>query len=281
MKIERNITMYVGEQPAGADQAGADKERENRKTVFAGNLNQDMTLQDRIAQRKSQAKEQAMKIVGDVFEADRALDTDMENRRARVKELGEDRKTLQEQKADVMTEREGLKKALEAGDVGEEEYARMSVQLDEAEKECDRKLDENEAETMQENAIIRGTRLERLKKDPMVRAQKEAEEVLQAARDEIVGMAYEDGKDRVDEEAAKRQEQAEEIKEEREEREEFIEEQKEKREEIEELLENLPVTEMLGLDKLKSDVQQEVQEILNKMKLVAEDIKGAAVDESL
>ena len=131
---------------------------------------------------------------------------------------------------------------------------------------------------MQENATIRSTRIERLKYHAMSDAQEQAEDILDAARDEIVGMVFEEGKDHVDEEAEEREEQVEEIKEEKEKQEEFIEDQKERREEEEELLENVPMEEMLSLDKIQSNVQQEVQNILDKMKLIAEDIKGAVVD---
>ncbi|MDE7045846.1 MAG: hypothetical protein K2O97_12715 [Acetatifactor sp.] len=141
-------------------------------------------------------------------------------------------------------------------------------------------LDENEAQVRQESDTIRATRIERLKHHAMVDAQEQAEEIMDAARDEIVDMVYEEGKDRVEEEAEKREEQAEEIKEEKEKKEELIENQKEHREEEEEILENMPTEEMVSLDRIQSDVQQEVQDILNKMKLIAEDVKGAVVDKN-
>lgn len=281
MKIEQNITMYVGTQPKVPEERNAAEGQADRKTVFAGDLNGDMTLQDRIAQRKAQAKEQALKIVGDVFEADRNLDMDLENRHEHIKELQGERRVLQEEINGIELQQEDLGKALETGELSQEEYDSQMEYLNEGRKEYTDKINETDGQIMQENAIIEGTKRERLKKDPMVKAAKEAEDVLQAARDEIVGMVADDAKAHIDEAAAERQEQAEEIKEEREEKEEFIEEQKEKRDEAEEFLEDLPVTEMLELDRMQSDVQQEVQEILDKMKLIAEDIKGAAVDTSL
>ncbi|MCM1112482.1 MAG: hypothetical protein NC399_04445 [Muribaculum sp.] len=282
MDTQQNITMYVGAQSVGASPMdGEESKQENRKTVFAGNLTQDMTLQDRIEQRKAQARKEAMKVVGDVFEAERSIDEDLENRRTHVQELLEERKVLNGQRSDLEAEKEGLEKALEAGDVSEETYEEMRSVLTEAEKESNRQLAENRAESMAENSVITGTRMERLKKDPMVNAQKEAEAIMEAARDDILGMVQEAGKDHIDAEAEEREEQAEEIKEEREEREELIEKRKEKREEEEELLEHLPMREMLVLDQMQTDVQQEVQDIINRMKLVAEDIKGAAVDTSL
>ena len=77
-------------------------------------------------------------------------------------------------------------------------------------------------------------------------------------------MVVEDAKEHVDEETAEREEQAEKLEAER-----------------EELLEEMPVEEMLSLERTKADVQKEVQQIVDKMKLVAEDIKGAVVDRTL
>ena len=39
--------------------------------------------------------------------------------------------------------------------------------------------------------------------------------------------------------------------------------------------------EMISMGQLKEEIKQEIKNIVNEMKLVAEDIKGATVDESL
>lgn len=282
MKVDHNITLFAGSQPGESlTTEGAGKKQEERKTIFAGDLNnQGNSLQDRIEQRKQEARKQAMKVVGDVFGGDKAIDDDIENRRRNVKELQEDRQRLLEDKAGVDTRREDLEKAYEAGEISLEDYTAEKDNLKEEEKERVRELDENEIQTLQENATIRGIQNERLKKHPMVDAQQQAEEIMEAARDDIIGMVQDEAKDHIDEEAEKREEQAEELKEEKEEQEERLEKQKERRKEQEELLEDMPMEEMLTLDKIQSDVKQEVQNILNKMKLVAEDIKGAVVDEN-
>lgn len=283
MKVDQNITLFVGGQPGNSlTTEGAGKKQENRKTVFAGDLNdQGGTLQDRIEQKKKEAQKQALKIVSDVFEGDASIDEDMENRRQNVKNLAEGRKRLMEEKAGVEARSEDLEKAFEAGEISEEDYAAEKGNLSEEQKVREKELDANESQIMQENAVIAGTRIERLKHDPMVEAQKEAADIMDAARDEIIGMIREEGKDHVDEETEKREEQAEEIKEEKEEKEEFIEEQKEHRKEEEELLEEMPTEEMISLDRIQSDVRQEVQNIIDKMKLLEEDIKGAVVDKNL
>ena len=49
----------------------------------------------------------------------------------------------------------------------------------------------------------------------------------------------------------------------------------------EELMEALPADELMKMDNDTSDFQQELKDILNRMKLMEEDLKGAAVDASL
>ena len=142
-------------------------------------------------------------------------------------------------------------------------------------------MDKNKEEILVENAIIRGTKLERLKHAPMVKAQKEAEAILDASSKEIIGMMMEEVKDTIDEETKEEREKAEKLEEIQEEKEEFIEKQKEKREETEELLENMPMKELVHMGQLKDEIKQEIKNIVNEMKLVAEDIKGAMVDESV
>ena len=282
MKVNTNITLFAGAQDAkdGSVTGTAAKGQENRKTIFAGNLNQDKTFQDRVAEKKAQAQQKAMKIVGDVFEHDKSIDDDMENRREHVRQLGQEHNALVEEQKGIEANIEELDKALETGDVTRAEYEEMRKNLADADEECKRKLSENESTTVQENAIIRGTRLERLKKDPMLKAQDQAEEILQAARDEIIGMGWEEIQDHVDEDAEEREKKAEEVKEEKEKKEEFIEKQKEKKEEEELWIEELEPEEMTALVNRDSDVQKELQEILKKMKLLEEDLKGAAVDET-
>ncbi|MCM1064704.1 MAG: hypothetical protein NC420_09605 [Eubacterium sp.] len=283
MKVGNNITLFAGGQPESSlATEGAGKKQENRKTIFAGDLNpQGGSLQDRIEQKKQEARKQAMKVVGDAFSGDKALDEDIENRYQNIKNLQEDRKRLLDERENVEIRKADLEKGYEAGEISEEDYLNEKADLKEEEMIRDADLDDNENQVMQESSTIRAIRRERLKHHAMTDAQEQAEDILDAARDEIMGMVVEEGRDHIDEETEKREEQAEEIREEKEEQEEFIESQKERREEEEELLEDIPMEEMLSLDKIQSDVQQEVQGILDKMKLIAEDIKGAVVDKNL
>lgn len=280
MKVDNNITLFVGGQPGDSlATEGSGKKQENRKTIFAGDLNpQENSLQSRIEQKKKEAQKQAMKVVGDAFSGDKAIDEDIEKRHQNIEELVEDRQRLLEEKAGVDTRAEDLEKAFEAGEISAEDYAVEKKNLREETQVYENQISANENQVKQENSTIRATKMEKLKHREMEKAQEQAEDILDAARDEIVGMVVEEGKDRIEEEAEEREEQAEEIKEEKEELEERIEAQKEHRREEEEILEDMPTEEMLTLDKIQDDVKQEVQNILNKMKLIQEDIKGAAVD---
>ena len=132
-----------------------------------------------------------------------------------------------------------------------------------------------------ENAVIRGIRLERLKKDPMVKARKEADQVMEAARDEAIGMIVEEAKEHIDQEQEKKEEEAEAIEEKKEEQEEVLEKRREDEEELEELMKDMPLEEMSDLKNAQTEIQQEIQNLVSKMNLVAEDIKGAKVDTNI
>lgn len=156
------------------------------------------------------------------------------------------------------------------------------------------------------NGSISAIRLERLKFREMQKAQTRADAVIEAAGKEIVGMLMEEAKDHVDEEYEETREEAEEKAEEKAEEEEKIanrkeeqealenriDEAQEKSEEREELrrdaeersredavLLNDILDAGMGPSGNVSDAQVDVKNMLHKMKLLEEDLKGSAVDE--
>lgn len=284
MKVDNNITLYAGAQPgSSAATEGTEKDRENRKTIFAGDLNrnQESPLRDRIAEKRAEAQEKAMKIVGEALHGDMKIDEGIEESRQHIEELKKEHTELRDGLENINQRQETLDAARENGEIGEEAYQEELEALNQERGVQAQKLGRCEGEIQGENASIRGTRLERLKHSPMVKAWDDADNVMKAANDEIVGMAMQEGLDHVDEEAEKREDQAEEIKEEKEAKEELLEKQKEKRKEEEVWIEELSPEDFSDLTKSSDDVQKEVQDMLRKMNLLDEDIKGAAVDESL
>lgn len=159
-----------------------------------------------------------------------------------------------------------------------------------------------------ENASIRAVRIENLKHHAMLDAQQEAEKIKEAAGKEAFGMLIGEGQEHIEEELEKKKEEAEKKAEEKEEQEEKIEERKEEKEELQEKIEirheeNQEVEEIkkeqrenageqadliedaqiysTNQSTLPSKVQTEIKAMLQKMKLLEEDIKGAKIDDVL
>ena len=215
-------------------------------------------------------------MVSDAFEGDLAIDKGVEEGYEKIKKLqsgmheAEVRMQEIDEQQKMLIEEQGYDpEHPELADLAEEKKA-----LQEEYNTCF-------AEMKGEIAAIKAVKLERLKHSPMLDAEKEAEAIMEQAGEEIVSMLFEEGKEHLDEEQKLREEKAEKLEEKKEEQEAFIEAQKEKKEAAEELAEEMPMEEMLTLEKVKQDVQTEVQNIVDKMKLVAEDMKGAVVDESV
>lgn len=202
-------------------------------------------------------------------------------------ELLRKRRDLLESNQDLeenLTEEE-LERLGEIDKQGTTEYQKRSLELDAVEKDFRLKVKQKENELYAEDAILRSMRLERLKHSPMLKAQQQADEIEKAASEEAVNMLIDEAKDHIDEEQEEREEEAKEIKEEKEEQEKVIEQRREDRAEAEkraeELAESIPMQEMLQLGQVKTEIQKEIQDIVDKMKLVEEDLKGSMIDESL
>lgn len=288
------------------------------QSVYAGDFHGGFSLQDRITQRREQAQRQALKIVGDAWDGDRKIEEQLNKSRERIRELQQSNKEAQDnlrdieaQSADLMktygiteddeewqelellrrrraamrgegslTEEE-WKRSFEIEAKGLTEYQQRQMELDEWAENNQRIIEENTREIVIENAVIRGIKEERRKVHPMSDATKQAEAVMDAVGQEIIGMVAEDAKEKIDEEKEQREETAEIVEEKREAQEELIEERREKDSKMEELIEEFSVDETLQMDGLQEQLQSEVQNIVNRMKLVAEDIKGAAVDTNI
>lgn len=325
MKVQKELSIYMGEstramrrQEMEEQQAG--KGKKNQKSVFAGELN---GIQDNILVKQQKARKEALKVVTDTWSGDKKIDNGLKERRERIKSLQEEVGNAKKELADIARQQEDLQerygidadsaeqKDLElllksreegrnpevsltkeererlAGLAGQEltEYQSRVLELDSYGDYHRAIIAEDEKQIEIENKIIRDTKLERLKKDPMQGAQKQAEAIEEAAGKEILGMLAEEGKEHVDKEQEEKEEQAEEAKEKKEEQEELLAKRKDEREEAkkraEVLAESLPTEQLLSLDKIQEDINREIQNIVDKMKLIEEDIKGAAVDQTL
>ena len=319
MRVSNNQTIFIGENIKEENKIKEGQHKKDERTdFFASNLKQDL-FENKLLEKKKEAREKAMKVVGEAFDADKQIDSDLQERKNKINALEEENEKLQNQINDINDSQNALKEKYGITDDSQEqkdlellrkkdkwmmgkgdalseeemervakleseeltEYQKRQREWDAEKKHFQSDIDKNNEEIIVENAIIRGTKLERLKKDPMVTAQKEAKEILDASSKEIVNMIMEETKDTLEEKSKEEQEKAEKLEEIKEEKEAFIEKQKEKKEETEEVLENMPMEEMIHMGQIKDEIKQEVQKIVNEMKLVAEDIKGAMVDKSI
>lgn len=185
--------------------------------------------------------------------------------------------------SNISLTREEVEKIADIKANGLSEYQERSLEMKESEFSYAKTAYEAEEEIKMENQIISATKLERLKTHPIVDAKKQAKAIMDAASDEIIGMLVDEAKEHIDEEAEKKKEEAKEKAEEKEELEERIEKVKEEKKEKEKMTEEIleGVAEVENNSKDMEMAQQEIKDMMNKMKLIEDDIKGAAVDKSL
>ena len=330
-----NVSFFVGDNTQRGRQELVPfmGKKENSNTFFAAALNGKV---DPIALKKQMAQKKALKVVGDAFAADRKLDSEVADREAGIKKMRAENleaklalKELDAQKTEIGKEY-GLGEAglseedwelLDKGctmptTLSDEEKARFQEMkeqglveyrgrckdIDDLAKPYKQTLTDNTKMIRSyeaANTAVHKGRLDLRKGNPMIRAQEEAEEIMDAAREEIIGMLKDEGKNHIDEELQEKAEQAKEAKEKKEEEEEKLEAIREDKVEIqsqaeaarararenekraEELMEAMPTEELLQMNSGTSDFQQELKDIMNKMKLLEEDMKGAAVDATL
>ncbi len=335
MKVD-NVSIFMGQdfQNGRGLLTGLSQKEGNNSTFFAGALNNNV---DPIALKKQMAQKKALKVVGDAFAADRKIDKEVADREARIKDLRAENSEARNALKDLDAQMKEIGREYGLGDEGlsEEDWVILKkgketpMFMSDEEKARYQEMDEqgltgeyydrckdiddlaefykntiNENTGMIDsyeaaNKAVHKARLDLRKGNPMIAAQEEAEAIMEAARKEIIGMLYDEGKDHIDEEMQEKVEQAQEEKEKKEEEEEKLEAIREDKVEIEkqvdaarekarenekrneELIEALPAEELLRMTSGTSDFQQELKDIMNRMKLMEEDLKGAAVDATL
>ena len=307
MKVQNNITVFSGDTRNNAQAEWSNKKAtesydKKSKTIYAGDFLREFPLREKIQQKKSEAQQRALKIVGDAWNMDKEIDDEIRVREEESKVLREDNQEALENLKDVNQRMEELRDAFGISSDSEEqqeleriiqkrksptvsleeeeltEYQKRALALDDVASYYRNQIADNNGKVQENSDTVEAIRKERLKSHTMVDAQKEAEEVMDAARDTAVGLVMEEAKEHLDEEQEKREEQAEAIEEKKKEQEEIQEKRDEREKELEELIKDMPVEEAASLDQTMEEVKQQIQKVLNEVNLAAEDIKGAKVD---
>lgn len=185
--------------------------------------------------------------------------------------------------SDITLSFDEMKQIKEIKKNGLTEYQERSLEMLDFEKSYISTVYEANREIKTENQIISATELERLKSHAMADAQDQADAIMDEASKEIVGMLVDEAKEHIDEESEEKEEKAKAEKEKEEELQARIDAAKEKRKEQEELTEGIldGVADINATTNDMNAAQQEVEDMMNKMKLIEDDIKGAAVDKTL
>ena len=188
------------------------------------------------------------------------------------------------------------------------EYQERCMAIDAQQGRFERSNAQIDEESRAYNAAIRSTKQERLKNNEMVKAQKKADIVLEAASKEVIGMLTDEAKDYVDQKFEEQVEEAKKKAEEKAEQEEKVEQRQEKAEELqqridetrekrkeqeddrkeaeerarleEELLDGMTQAGIGGIGATR-EAQSEIKTMLHKMNLLDEDIKGSIVEAKL
>ncbi len=325
---------------SAANSQGMEQGRAGRAAanIDGGNLN---LSADPVALRRKQAQAQAWNVVKNAWDSDKDVDgqirkrkehySEMEKLRAEagdgLRDVNNDKEVLrelydvdkdgQEQKDLELLQREKEMNAGLGGHFSEEEEARLSeihsgtlteyqqraLEVHDRAISFKKQIRDAESEMKADTAAVHSIEKERLKHNPMLKAQQAADGIMDAANAEIKGMLVQEAVDHIDEAAGEAEEKAEEATKEKEEREEQRDEialkraiQKAMAEGTREAAEEAraaqrkneapdmdtgELTDLVKGDSQAEDVGQSLEEIKNSMKLVEADLKGIKVDEGV
>lgn len=291
----------------------------------AGNLNLGT---ESIEEKRKKAQRMALGIVSDAFDGDKKIDEDLDERRRYVKKLQTENneytkelKRIEEFRADVVEnygisedsrehadlellrkERDTQKYDPFLNSFTEEEkeqlarikqdgitdYQQEMLNLDKTQKYFQGKIDENMKLIKEENSIISGIGIERLKSHDMVDAQKNADRIMAAASDSVIGMLVDEARENIDEKIEEDKDNTEKAEKEAEQKKERLDEARAERrareEKIEEMYKLDSELDAVSASKKSDnmpDVKKSLENVVNELKLTMQDLTGSVVDDTV
>ena len=240
--------------------------------------------QDKIAERRKAAQEKAMNIVKAAFAGEQLLDASVDEMKTSLEKGQEEMLTA---KAEINRIEEEKEKLNGNNFLSSEEYERELEELNKAESHFKGLIQDGKKYEDRTLQALSDIKIERAKSNPMVDATKEAEAALENAGKEVVGMLFEEAKEHMETELEKKQEAAEEKAAEEKELEERIEAMRAEKDEEKDA--ETPAVEqlerstrrMVKIAETGQEIQKELKNVVDRMKLDLEDLKGATVDETL
>lgn len=318
---------------------GEKTQQDGKKSIFAGNLNLE---QDPIAQRKKEAREQAMKVVKNAWDSDKSVDQIISDRKKHYATLTEQREQAQSSLSDMDEQEKNLQESYGvAGDSAEQqdlellkkyqdyknkvshepltpdelkkleainnkpltEYQTRALEINDRAGAVKLQIKDMDRQMKDDLGDVKSILLEKLKSNPLVDASKTAEQILDAAGKDAVGMAVSQATEHIDEVQEESEKDAQKAADKKEEKEEQLEELKENRALKEAMIEgtkeavekakkeqqkndapDMKLGDIIDITKQQDpaeEVKQSLDEIKSSMKLLEADLKGIEVDEQV
>lgn len=276
----------ISERNLKNSEAGENSGTSAIKTIFAGNLNLCGDNTSEIEEKRKKAQKIALQLMSNVFDSDIEIDEETDKHNQNAERLFDLNAEHREKLNDIEREQENLLELYGEGAEKSQEY----TELEKIKYEFYKMIDDNTLEMRKENSIVSGIKIERLKSHEMVDAKKQGDAVISAANKEIIGLVAQQAKENIDKRAEETKDEKERLKEEKERLEEQIKAAKAEKSQSEEK-DDLDEMYEIGsaLDDIKKsensdnnpDIKKSLTQIVNELKLTAEDLKGAVVDDNV
>ena len=313
----------------------------NLSSISGANLKGESLVQ----QRQGLARKQALKVVSDAFGGEKKLDAQMQSIKDEIKRLQDE---INEKTSDTIENDTKLKELQEAYGIdpdseennelsklafkmnnskdglSDEEKCKMSEYQQQAlyyvAKNQQNSLDIDRAKAQQMGNVqgYADMKRERAKSQDMLKAQDEAEDIMEAANGEAIALLTQEAVEHVDEEQKEREEEAKEAAEKKKEEKKEEAKKLEKEAMQQEMIENIKahaaesqrtsadtkravarreraeadsigaedaqrtiISEGASMEDTQNAVNSEITNILNKLSLLSNDVKGSAIDSQL
>lgn len=307
-------SVFVGDTLRGENrQAQLNEETKGsgkKKSFFAGGL---FEKQDKYLFNKNAAQQRAMKVFTDATKNELSMDDDVRKRKDSISSLKEENDALYEEVKEyralmakakeehgITAEDEKLMEKAEdpKSELTEEEQNRLSQIREDTDYNSKMKqygsyldqlqenMDKNDKSMHEMESVNASLEKERLKEHKMLDAKILSEDMLEKAAKAAALTLIGEAKDHIDEEMEKKVEEAEEAAQKKAEQEEKIEDAKESKEANEEFVQSVQenvggTTETLvHTEQGATDIQQQIKKIIQEEKILEEDLKGAAVNQT-
>lgn len=310
MNVNLNVNANIQQVSGGLNVSTQSREAEQAGDKTAKSFSLAHKAQDPIAERKAQAFEKARKIVSDAFAGEKKIDEELQQLRDLSARLTMDNKEKldrvsqneaemdelqklyavtedsQEQKdlkilmkksdsyydPSVRLSEEEQKRYNEIMAQGPSEYQSRMMERHEENNRLQREMQENLAVIQANGAALRFVRGERLKSNPILDAEDAADKVLVAESEAITGELVGEAMEHMQEE---REEQIEKVQETARAQKKQVEQIREDADEIQSSAEHVSPEDIV---QIQEQIQTEIEKVLEELRLMAEDLKGNAID---